>query len=127
MTKVNWALVEVKQQLKTKGTTLTSEKYRAQLDATLELNTERAMYIQALTGVIRWLVELGSIDIMVAVSILSSPLMAPKVGHLEQDFHLFSYFNIHNNSRLIFATMFHNIDDAHFTDSDWTQFSPMLL
>jgi hypothetical protein len=76
------------------------------------------MYINGLIRVLGRLVQLCPIEMLVAVSILSSHLMSPQVVHLEQCFHLFVCFNTHKNSRLIFTATYHNIAHAHFTDSD---------
>jgi hypothetical protein len=40
------------------------------LDATPELDDSRANYYQGLIGVLRWMIELGSIDIMASVAML---------------------------------------------------------
>jgi hypothetical protein len=42
-----------------------------------------------LIGILRWIIELERIDIMVAVSMLSSYCMQPRTGHLDQVFHVF--------------------------------------
>jgi hypothetical protein len=77
-TEVNRSLAGVNQRLKTKVTTPIPDKYRAELDATPELDNERITYFQGLIGVISWAAELGRIDILVTVSMLSSQLMASR-------------------------------------------------
>ena len=124
LTEVKRTLDEVGQRLKTKVTTPMSDKYRAELDASAELDTERITYFQGLIGVLRWIVELGRIDIMVAVSMLSSHLMAPREGHLEQCFHIFAYLDSHQNSTLVFDPAYRKIDEARFAVNDWSQFYP---
>ena len=39
---------------------------------------------QNLIGVLRWLIELGRIDVLLEVSLLSQYLAAPRIGHLQQ-------------------------------------------
>jgi hypothetical protein len=95
VTEVKRVLVDVNQLLKTNVTTPMSYKYRAKLGATPELDTKRITYYQGLIGVLRWIVELGRINTMVAVAILSSHLMAPRQGHLEKCFHIFAYLDSH--------------------------------
>jgi hypothetical protein len=117
-------LAEVNQRLKAKVTTPMSNQYRTELDATPEHDNESSTYFQGLIGVLRWIVELGRIDIMVAVSMLSSHLMAPRDFHLELCFHIFAYLDTHEHSRLVFDPTYCNIDEACFTNSDWSQYYP---
>jgi hypothetical protein len=65
---VDQTLGEVNQKLKTKGTTPLSSGYRPELDATPELDDLQATYFQGLIGVLRWIVELGRIDINVGTA-----------------------------------------------------------
>jgi hypothetical protein len=48
--------------------------YRLELDFTPELSAQRTNHYQGLIGILHWLVELGRIDIMVPVSLLTSIL-----------------------------------------------------
>ena len=75
--------------------------YRPELDRTAELDPKRANYFQGLIGVLRWIVELGRIDIQVAVSMLSRYLANPRVGHLEEAIHIFAYLKAHNKSSVV--------------------------
>ncbi len=50
----------------------------------------------------RWMVELGRIDIATEVSLLSSHLAFPHEGHLETALHIMSYLSQKHNTRLIF-------------------------
>jgi hypothetical protein len=124
VTKMKRTLSEVAQRLKTNVTTLIADKYRAELDATPELDSERTTYFQGLIVVLRWIVELGQLDIMVAVAMLSSHLMAPRQGHLEQCFHIFAYLDTHENSTIVFNSSYCTIDDSRLNVSDWSQLYP---
>ena len=42
--------------------------YRPELDASRELNSEKQNYFQGLIGVLRWICELGRLDILMPVS-----------------------------------------------------------
>jgi hypothetical protein len=55
-------------------------------------------YYQGLIGIIRWMCELGSVDILVDMSKLSRYLAAPHEGHLEQVFHIYAYPKHHLKS-----------------------------
>jgi hypothetical protein len=61
---------------------------------------------------------------MVAVAMLSSHLMAPRQGHLEQCFHIFAYLDTHENSTIVFDSSYRTVDDSRFTINDWSQFYP---
>jgi len=54
-----------------------------EIDVTPELLPEDAAYYQSLIGVLRWMVELGRVDIGCEVSMLSSCLALPREGHLK--------------------------------------------
>ncbi len=47
------------------------------------LNPDYSSFYEHLIGVMRWMVELGCIDIATAVSMLSSYLACPREGHLD--------------------------------------------
>ena len=54
-----------------------SQGYRPESDTTPELDAKRANYFQGLIGVLRWICELGRIDILVDVAMLLRFLAAP--------------------------------------------------
>ena len=56
---------------------------------------------QNLIGVLRWLIELGRIDVLLEVSLLSQYLAAPRIGHLQQLFNIFRYLNHHKSSWMV--------------------------
>ena len=49
-----------------------------------------AAYYQSLIGILRWIVELGRVDVCLEVSMMSSHLALPREGHLEQVLHIFA-------------------------------------
>jgi hypothetical protein len=56
------------------------------------LDPDCSSIYQQLIGVMRWMVELGCIDIATEVSMLSSYLASPREGHLENALHVMGYF-----------------------------------
>ena len=48
-------------------------------------------YYQELIGILRWATELGGVDILLEVSLLSQYQASPREGHLEQALHIFAY------------------------------------
>ena len=94
--------------------------YRPELDVSLELNHDDASYYQMLIGVLRWIVELGRVDICLEVSMLSSHLALPCEGHLEQVFQIFAYLKKYHNTELVYDPSNPEIDPAQFEQRDWT-------
>ena len=67
-----------------------------------EYDAKQANYFQGLIGVLQWMCELGWIDILQPMSLLSRFLASPRIGHLEQVFHLFGYLKRYDRSSLVF-------------------------
>ena len=96
--------------------------YSPEIDVSRELGPDEASYYQSLIGILRWIVELGRVDICLEVSMMSSHLALPREGHLECLFHLFSYLGKYHNAEMIYdpteslssmdPSPFRNIDDA---------------
>ena len=67
-----------------------SNDYGPELDSSPESDGAGGSYYQSLIGIIRWMVDLGRIDICCEVSMMSSHLALPREGHLDQVFHIFA-------------------------------------
>jgi len=96
--------------------------YHPELDQSEPLDPECSSFYQHLIGVMRWMVELGRIDIATEVSLLSSHLAYPREGHLETALHIMSYLRQKHNTRLIFDPTYPKIDMGMFPQFDWTEF-----
>lgn len=110
--------------LKTKVPTPLSSGYRPELDVSPELDERRASYFQGLIGVLRWMVELGRVDIMVGVSMLSRYLAMPRTGHLEETLHIFAYLKAHPKSAMVMDDSVPRFDESRFAKCDWSEFYP---
>ncbi len=86
------------------------------------LHPECSSFYQHLIGVMRWMVELGRIDIVTKVSILSSYLACSHEGHLENTLHVMGYLQLKHNSRLIFDLTYPDIDQTVFPSFEWMEF-----
>jgi hypothetical protein len=75
--------------------------YRPELDVTPVLKGTEAAYYMSLIGILRWIVELGRVDICLEVSMMSSFLAQPREGHLDQVLHIFSYLRQHHNAEMV--------------------------
>ena len=96
--------------------------YRPELDTTAELKIDGHRYYQELIGVLRWAVELGRIDILLEVSMLSSYLACPREGHLEAVFHIFGYLKRKSKRKIGFDPDHPAIDQRTFKKYDWEDF-----
>ena len=112
-------LQEIGGKLPTKATTPLSSDYRPEVDVSNELEAEEAAYYQSLIGVLRWIVELGRVDICLEVSMMSSYLAMPRAGHMEQLLHMFAYLKRNHNAELVLDPSPPNIDLSLFPRQDW--------
>ncbi len=72
--------------------------YDPSTDLSNLLDPDCSSFYQHLIGVMRWMVELGCIDIATEVSMLSSYLACPRKGHLENALHVMVYLRLKHNS-----------------------------
>ena len=96
--------------------------YSPELESTEFLNDEDAVYYQTLIGILRWIVEMGRMDICMEVSSLSSYVAAPRQGHFLQVLNIFSYLKCHHAARLVFDPTYPIIDNDQFEQHDWSAF-----
>ena len=69
--------------------------YTPELDVTDELNDDDVTFFQELIGVLHWATEIGRVDILLEVSLLSQYQANPREGHLEQLLHIFAFLRKH--------------------------------
>ena len=67
-----------------KAPTPHSSGYRPEIDVSPELGETDASHFHSLVRVLRWIVELGRVYIDEEVSMMSSHLALPRVGHLKE-------------------------------------------
>ena len=96
--------------------------YRPELDLTNELDKIDSTYYQSLIDILRWVVELGRLDICLETSMMSSHLALSREGHLEQVLHIFGYLKIHKKMRLLFDPSYPRINENWFKRYDWQDF-----
>lgn len=121
---VETELTKVGKKLPTKVKTPMASGYRPEIDQTPELDERRATYYQGLIGILRWACELGRIDMLCEVGMLSSYLVNPREGHLDQVFHIFGYLKAHERSALLLDDHEPLHDGAKFNNPDWSEFYP---
>ena len=122
---VETELVKIDKHLPTKISTPLSSGYMPKLDWTSELNAEQQNYYQGLVGVLlRWICELGRLDILMPISHMSRYLALAGEGHLDQLFHVFAYLKNHDRATMVFEDLYPTFGDVKFSECDWTKLYP---
>jgi hypothetical protein len=110
------------QRLPTKCVTPFSCSYAPWLETTAELKANGVQRFQELIGQLCWAVEIGRVDILLEVSLLSSYLAMPREGHLVQALHIFGYLKCNPKRKLAFDPAHPSINENRFQEHDWTEF-----
>ena len=108
--------------LPNKCVTPLSSGYRPEMDVTAELKADGVQWYQEMIGQLRWAIEIGRVDILLEVSLLSQHLALPREGHLEQVIHVMGYLNDHKKLRLMFDKSAPSFNEKFFDTYDWTDF-----
>ena len=66
--------------------------------------------------------ELGRVDILLEVSLLSSHLALPRIGHLQQVYHIFGCLKESPRKGLFSDPTYPNMSDDMFKKFDWQDF-----
>ena len=78
----------------------TTASYCPKLDTSAICNNDQITFYQNFIGILRWVVELGRIDIAYEVLKLSSYLVEPWTGHMIQAIHVFKCLDVHRKNKL---------------------------
>ena len=105
--------------LPSKAETPIQTSYRPELDVTPVLGSNLSAYYMSLIGILRWMVELGRVDIYLEVSMMSSHMAMPRVGHLEQVLHIFAHLKKYHNTEMVFDPSEPVIDESQYERKDW--------
>ena len=108
------------ERLPTKTACVFPSGWKPELDVTPELKDEDVSFYQQQIGVLRWMVELGRVDICTEVSMLAGFSACPRQGHLAAVIHLYAYLKKHPRSKLVFdpTPMAHDAQEVQ----DWRDF-----
>ena len=88
--------------------------YSPEMDVTDELNDEDTTVYQELIGILRWATEIGRVNIVHEVSLLSQYQANPRQGHLEQLLHIFAFLRKHPKLTLYMSPELPQIDYGDF-------------
>ena len=103
-----------------KAETPLTTSFRPELDVLPELMPRDSAYYQSLIGICRWIVQLGKIDICLEVSMMSSNLAMPRIGHLYQVLHVFAYLHKYHSTELVYDLSDPVVVQDVFERRDWT-------
>jgi len=96
--------------------------YEPELDESEVLTPVLASWYASLIGMLRWMVEIGRIDIITEVSLMSSYMAMPREGHLDAVLHIFGFLKNKYNSRMCFDPTVPYCDERAFKQCDWKEF-----
>ena len=106
--------------LKTRVASVLPSGYKPELDVSRELPENLIHLYQQHVGILRWIVELGRVDIATEVSMLAAHSALPREGHFGAILHLYAYLKRVSKSKMVYdPTMM--AWDAH-VDHDWSKF-----
>lgn len=94
-----------------------SPSFIPESDQSQELNENDTTMFQELIGELRWAIELGRVDILTEVSLLSAYQASPRLGHLEQLLHIFAFLKKRIKLTLYFDPTEPNIDQSIFQNN----------
>ena len=109
------SLADTGKRLPSKCKTPISSGYRPELDTTLELNAEGYQKYQEMIWMLRWTFKLGHVDVLLETAIMSSHLALPRVGHLEQVYHIFVYLKGASKRHIFLDRQHMDINECSFT------------
>ena len=95
-------------------------KYQPEIDISDELEEDLATRFQQMIGILRWSVDLGRIDIITEISMLSSHNVSPRAGHLEAAYQIFEYLSDHERSCVVFDSSLPEVDESRFKLVNWS-------
>mmetsp|Transcript_165 Transcript_165/g.262 ORF Transcript_165/g.262 Transcript_165/m.262 type:complete len:146 (-) Transcript_165:574-1011(-) len=72
--------------------------YHLELDESWFLSPDDVEVYQSYMGTLRWVVELGRIDLAFSASLMARFAACPREGHMEHVLHIFSYIKKHLRS-----------------------------
>ena len=99
-----------------------SVSYHPSEDVSPELNVQGVQTYQELIGILRWAVEIGRVDILLEVSLLSSHLALPRSGHLQAVYQIFGYLKHVPKRKLYFDPVSPSISEDRFHKFEWEDF-----
>jgi hypothetical protein len=82
------------------------------------IGAKRASYYMSLIDILRWIVELGRVDVCLECSMMSSYMALPREGHLYELFQIFGYLKKYHNTEMVFDPSDPVVDQSSFELKD---------
>ena len=95
-----------------------SLKYKPELDISEFCEADHHQFYQQMVGIMRWMIEIGCLDITIKVSLMSCCLAQPRMGHLIQVLHMFSYLKSHQSMDLCYDPTKLTINESSTNQQD---------
>ena len=102
-----------------KAKSLFTNHYQHEINTSRELDPTEVSYYQSLIGTVRWIVQLGRVDITVEASLMASYIALPREGHLEQLYHIFANLKAKHNTEMVFDLSKPLVDETLFEQENW--------
>ena len=115
-------LAKSKRTLPKKCITPFSSGYHPAVDASPELDGSDTQFYQECIGILRWAIELGRLDILLEVALLSQYLANPRIGHMDEIYHIFGYLKHVGKRTLYLDPDPPDISENRFTKFEWEEF-----
>ena len=87
-----------------------------ELDTSQKLDPDAESYYLTVIGILRKMIELGSINIITEVSLLSSHVSLPREGHLEAAINVVAHVGQRYYFRLVYDPSYPEIDHSVFKE-----------
>ena len=92
------------------------------MDISAALEQDEVSYFHTIISILWWMSELGRIDKITEVSLLSSHVALPREGHLDAAVHVMAYVGQKYSSRLAYDHLYQEIDNRVLKKCDWSKF-----
>jgi hypothetical protein len=91
--------------------------YLPELDVTEELDAQGVQKYQEMIGMLRWATEIGRVDILLEIALLSQYQASPRQGHMEQLLRIFGFMKKNPKLTIYFNPELPNYDFGQFSDN----------
>ena len=96
--------------------------YKPEMDCTGKLKANRLQWYQEMIGSLRWALDLGRVDILLEVALMSNHLALSREGHLDQVLNIMGYLKTHKKMHLFLDCGYPTVEKRWFKNYDWFNF-----
>ena len=88
--------------------------YKPELDITPDLDADKMQRYQQLIGILQWAIELGQVDILTEVAMLSQYSANPRDGHIEAIYLICHFLSKNPMKHLVFDAKVPECNESAF-------------